>query len=659
MIAVLDVLSFLVIALTAGYLLKVTLSDMLPFVWCAIVLVLYVLAFGRGLNLIDILLPACAVGLLAYVFLRFKKKEGISGADASSYGPLIGDIRSYLTENVTSAGVITYLILCIVIPLAQHTRIVTWWDDINYWASDLKSLYFFNGFAAKYANVSPHFGDYPPGVQLAKWFTVHMNKSGFDEGLAFTGYYLFNLSFIMPLFKNIRGRAAVVSPLLALASWGFAGIGDVFGYGGFCADLSMAFLFGSILISVVDATAPGMIRSSLYMAVLVISKSTGAFWVAFALIVLIVYRLLEHKSSSKKEVLRIFSVAILPVITGASWMVFCLINRRVTQTTSTAVAYLTTDKYGLSPYKNEFAAAFIKAFFTQPVHMDRTWIDLPPAAVFVLITVLLILLRKFGYLSGREGTFVFIALPVMGILYYAVIFVAHLTIFATETQYLEPEGMIASIERYGAPFVIGCFLFMAYLWLMKGPASLRVKVFLLAVLMLTNIPAAYNGLLGYRTDVKQEKALRANYIDPDSDSFLKTVAETFGLRRSDNYAGTIVSEFEYEKETETAPTALIELKNGTRVCRVRDGAFYWVSDAYTAYEASPVSVISLSFDLKDANTEFFANAVSSTHASYVYVDRQPYDDIFLDTMTDGGKFSYGELYRISYENGQMILYGID
>ena len=618
MIAILLILSFLVTVITAGYLLKETLSDMLPFVWCILIAVLYLLAFGRLLNLIDVILPLCAIALLVLIIRRGR-----------------GEMRSftqYMRENLLSAGFITYLILCVSIPILLSSRIVTWWDDINYWASDLKSLYHMGGFAAKYANVSSAFGDYPPGVQLAKWFTVHMDKRGFKESLAFAGYYLFNLSFIMPLFKRIKGVKVCLSPVFAIAAWAFAGIGDIYFYSGFCADVAMAFLFGSILIETVGEDKPLSVlcvfKTSLLMGVLVIAKSTGMIWAFFALIIWIGYNLSNMTHVTKKDVLRTFSVIIGPALFGISWMGFCLLHRRVTQTTSTMVTYLTTDKYGLSPYKNEFGQAFVKAFFTEPVHVNHTWIDLPPAFMFALICLALILLRCFGILKGRAGTYVCIALPVMGLVYYVLIYIAHLTIFATETQYLDAEGMIASIERYGAPYVIGCMLFIAWMWMNRTETDLRIRVLLLSVLLLTNVPEAFNGLIGYRTSVDEARKAREAFIDDLSREFLNVLTD--------------------EDLMAMHPA-------GTRVCRVRDGAYYRVSDAYVAYEASPVSVISVSYDVSDMNAEFFTQAVSETHASYVYVDWQPYEDTFLNDMVKDGIFEYGKMYRILYEEGQMKL----
>ena len=604
------------------------------------------------------------------------------------------------------AGMVAYLTLMLVLPLALNTRIVTWWDDVNFWASDLKALYYLGGFARKYANVSPQFGDYPPAVQLAKWYVVHMDRHAFRENLAFAGYHLFNLSFLMPLFGRLRGKNALWGIPLAFAAWAFAGIAEIFGYAGFCADLSMAYLFGSVLIEAIsaarihergfaerdakldpddnrDAKSPDdshddgpdddkaevsheefhLAKVALYLSVLSLCKSTGYIWALLGGIIWLVAEILNRTRVTKKHMVRLLATLFVPLLSCGSWMAFCLVNHRVAQTTSTMVTYVTSDAYGLSAYSREFASAFIRAFFTQPLHVDRTWIDLPPAFMFVLIIAVLILFRTNGFIKGKSGTFLCVALPVSGLIYYVLIFIAHLTMFATETQYLEPEGMIASIERYGAPYVLGCLLLISHVWLKHDDAPARMRIFVICVLALTNLPAAFDGLIGYRKGVKDAGELRNAFIEDDSRSFLDVLeASGFGPREIP--------------------------KGGVRICRVRDGAYYRVQDAYVAYEASPASVLAPSVQLKDADAAFFVKMVNDTHAEYLYVDEQPGSYDYLDEMVaepettadddpdgngsgdtllnDGNAneagagaerpgFKYETVYGITYEDGQMKL----
>ena len=50
-------------------------------------------------------------------------------------------------------------------------------------------MYALDGFAAKYTNSASDFGDYPQGIQLRKWWFVHLKPARFSAGLMFAGYY--------------------------------------------------------------------------------------------------------------------------------------------------------------------------------------------------------------------------------------------------------------------------------------------------------------------------------------------------------------------------------------------------------------------------------------------------------------------------------------
>jgi len=611
------------IAFAAGYLFKAGLSDMLPFVWCGLILLLYVLSFGRLLNSIDILLPAIAVSLVLVIIFCKDKLEFLQ----------------YVIDNIVAAPFATYCVLGIAIPMCVSSKIVTWWDDINYWASDLKSIYYLNGFASKYANVSPAFGDYPPGIQLAKWFVLHFDKHDFREELAFVGFYLFNMALLMPLLGKLKGKIGVALSLpLAIIVWMLPGIAEIYGYYGFCADLAMALLYGNILIATVDmddnrSKGFDLARVGLYLSVLVIAKSTGAIWALFGIIIWVGYRTLCADSSIPviKRLLSRIVIAVPPLVVGGSWMLFCLMRRRVTQTTSTMVTYITTDKYGLSEYTGQFASAFAKAFMLEPLHVKRGILNPSPALMIVLIVVALIVLLKKEYLLGRQGRYLAIVVPILGVIYYVFIFICHITIFGTETQYLESSAMIASIERYGAPFMLGVLILIIWLWMQKideqniRSVMLHVGVLCVSVILLGSLKSSYDGLVGYRQSLDEEKAIREGFMDEEATAF---VDATYSL-----------------------PIGC------GRVCRLHDGGYYRVADTYIGYEVSPVSVLNISFDLGSVDLGTLISAINQTHATYLYVDEQSVSsDNILNECVSEGDLEYRKLYIISYEDGGMVLY---
>ena len=64
---------------------------------------------------------------------------------------LARQMREILKDPSAIAG----LILLVLVVIGVSGKIVTWWDDYNFWATDVKSIFYRNGFANKYANAAP------------------------------------------------------------------------------------------------------------------------------------------------------------------------------------------------------------------------------------------------------------------------------------------------------------------------------------------------------------------------------------------------------------------------------------------------------------------------------------------------------------------------
>ena len=630
--AVLICVSFL------AYFFRVSLAEILPVFVCMLTLVLYVLAMLHHLSWIDGI-EALAVIVFAIWFAGRTKENK----------------RDYLEtclKNMTHPSFLTAVFLLLVIAVCTSGKVVTWWDDINFWATDVKALYYLDGFAGKYGNAASEFGDYPPGAQLIKWWFLHLDPRAFSEGLAFVGYYTMNMVFLFPLLRRLKGRNVFVLILMSAALWLFPSIAEIYGYDGFCADLTMACIYGGFLLAVTDTEEKPELfyygRLALYLSVLVLTKSMGFVWVLFGLVFFVLYRTWTNRETEcdgnssihSRQKWWSVSVAVLPIITGSSWMLFCLLMRRMARTTSTAVKYLTTDEYGISGYRLEFARAFVKAFVSSPLHKEKSWlIDFTPLGLYLFIALLVILFIKAHVLPARTGRIVLWFGMLSGALYYAVIFVAHITIFATETQYLEASGMISSIERYGAPFTVGTLIFLAGVWIDGGerfferpslPGVVQKYGTYLCLILFVALTACYrigyDGLVGYRNVTADRLNERASMIEEDEEQFLDVIR-------------------------------VLGTKNGTRVCYIRRGGTpRWVNNSYLAYEASPVSVIYKSVNLADAPTDWMVEEIRSSHASYLYVEETDADaGTVFDAITQQGKFSCGVLYIITDDGTGMQL----
>ncbi len=266
----------------AGY-FKVRLVEAMPVFVCMLVLVLYGLAMLRHLSWIDWIAGVTVVLSAVWIVSRKKEKRGA--------------VCRLCLEKIADPSFVAAAALLLVVTVCVSGKAVSWWDDINFWATDVRSLYYLDGFAQKYGNVAPEFGDYPPGAQLIKWWFLHFDPHTFREGLAFAGYYGMNLVFLLPLLRALKGRNVVVMFLLAAALWFFPSIAEVYGYDGFCADLTMACIYGGFLLAVTDkgeqsgrAALFYYGRLALYLGVLVLVKSIGFVWALFGLLFLALYQ---------------------------------------------------------------------------------------------------------------------------------------------------------------------------------------------------------------------------------------------------------------------------------------------------------------------------------------------------------------------------------
>ena len=635
---------------------RVSLVEAAPVFVCGLVLVLYGLAVLHHLSWIDGA-AGIVIGLFA-VWLVSRRRD-----ERKEFG-------RGCWNNMTQPSFIVAVLLIAVIVLCTTGKVVTWWDDINFWAADVKSLYYLDGFAGKYGNVAPEFGDYPPGGQLIKWWFLHFDPHVFREGLAFAGYYVMNMAFLLPLLRKLKGRNLPVMILAAAALWFFPSIAEVYGYDGFCADLTMACIYGGFLLAVTDREKKSDFfyygRLALYLSVLVIVKSIGFVWALFGLVFLVLYqrslsgsertdqkdgdasvRVKRRQGGNGKDARQgtaglkeLVLVAALPVLTGGSWMMFCLFMRRITKTTTTAVKYITTDEYGLSGYMKEFAAAFLKAFVSSPLHKERSIaIDMTPLGLYLCICLLVILFYKIHILPQKTGRIVLWFCMASGAVFYGIIFLAHITIFATETQYLEASGMISSIERYGAPFTIGTLLFLAGIWLHYGDRFFEKDMipgffrkygtylsFILFVALTAGYEVGYHGLVGYREEVDTKLQERAEMIGEDEAQFLKALQ-------------------------------ILGTDSSARVCYIRRGdAPRWVNNSYVGYEASPVCVVYQSVNLDDVPTDWMVQEIRAAHAGYLYAEETDADaGAVFDGITESEDFSCKILYRIEDTGMEMKL----
>lgn len=601
-----QILFFLILILAIAGRFRISFAEAIPIGTALLVMLLYILAFFRALSASDyIAIAAFAVAVVCYVRMPVLKRREVVG---------------FVRQEILDPATITAIAMTAIITICVRAKVVNWWDDYNFWATDVKSLFYLDGFAGKYANVAPEFGDYPPGTQLMKWWFLHFSPGEFKEGLMFAGYYFMNLAFLFPFLKFIKKDKPFLVVVGGIVLWLFPAVAEVFWVDGCCADLTMAVVYGAFLVSVLDGREKGRLfyygRQALFLMVLVLCKNTGFIWVAFGLIFDYGYHFFFCRKAQER--LGLLMVTVLPVLTEGSWLLFCLLNRRVAKLTGTAIK-MVTGSMNIPEYQEAMVKAFTEAFISWPLHRGKTIaVDLSPLALFILLLAFVVLLRKLQIIDQRKAGYLGGFLAVSGVIFYMFNLISHLTIFAVETQYLEPYGMVSSIERYGAPFMVGGLYLLGYLGMQGSKSSKGVLVCMVFVLLTTDYAAAYRAIWGYQDTREAVLEERNEIVDAEAEIFLEQVG-----------AG--------------------EDESIGRVLYLRDASdVSWVRNTYISFEAAPVSVMYGYLDADSIGAQDVVKAIDDAHADYIYVDKLAGDSQALfGSLLEEEEFEYSCLYQVT------------
>ncbi len=605
-----------------------SMCDVLPVTGAGLILFLYTLGLFGAL---PVIFPVACIFLLVFIF-------AIIRSESKRRKLLLSEIGKRLVSPAT----LTFIVVSAAVTFLTKDQIFSWWDDINFWSSDAKQIFYLNGFPGKYGNVSPEFGDYPPVTSLFKWIFLQLSGDGYKEGLQFSGYYVLSFLMLLPLVKFVeKAGKKLLTVLFTLAVFMIPGIVNGIVFYGTPADITMGLVYGALLCAIWDREGHTNIfyfgRIAVYTSVLFLTKSVGIEWAVFALIF---WFLLYKKDFG------IFKAAVPAALFYGSWLLFCLINRRVAKVTGLGIK-MATGSYAVPANAMDKARYFFLGLWTMPMHADHNiTFDLPIGGMFIVILAALVLLIKKGAFKKGEAKAVSVFFGLTFVVTYGLIFVAHVSLFQSEDQYLDAFAMTNSIARYGAPFILGCMylLIMAALkWAVAGEGSTgKIKagngllgssyfgvvysVIVIFILLTADYTGTAYGLHGYRATVADKAKYNSDMIDEGAAHFLETIDGREELW-------------------------------GHRVLNIRSSSFnHWVHDTYLSKEASPVPVIYETL-MDDDTLQSMTDKIVNSHAQYLYVEPQEREslEVFDSLMKDGKQFSTGHVYKIERINGGVIL----
>ena len=595
---------------------KKNILDVVPVASAGLLMILYVLAFFRGLKYTGVI----AVAVIVYVVARL---IAAGRSDASSFGKEL----CFVGKKLLDPMLVLFVLSVIGVGFATSGHVFTWWDDINFWSSDARQLFFINGFPGKYGNVSPEFGDYPPVTSLAKWLFLQISPGEYKESLQFLGYFALNGVFLLPLLAGIKSfiddldiskvYKACLDVLFFLAVMFLPGVFNGIIFYGTPADITMAIVYGALLLAIFDRSAHGKcfyyMRIALYTAVLLLTKSIGFEWGIFAL----VFYLMIAKREKEMFISAAFGGSAL-----GSWLLFCFMNRRVAKLTGAGIKMATSGTYIAPANTMDKMRYFFEGFWLQPMHADRNLtLDISTGAAVLLIFLGIFLMYYRNILGKNEAKKIALFTLITGLLSYGIVFLAHISIFQTEDQYLDAYAMAISIARYCSPFALGsCYLLLGILFgRLRTKGRKQALTAALICLVLIFITADYSGmrkyLFDYRGSISEDKA----YVDDMVGDSGRVLVEA-------------VDHQEYY---------------GKRILVLRDGhSYYWVHNAYISKAASPVALVYDGFLLEEDTPDTLKQKIRDSHASYIYVeDEEGISSELFSALLPGEEFTPGKVYR--------------
>jgi len=605
-----------------------SLSEVLPYVASGLILVLYVLAICGNMTLI---VPLSVIILLIMMLAAI-----LMGSPGRK------NLFSALKIYYLSGESIVIIAGLIIVGILTSAHVATWWDDINYWATDAKALFYLNAFPGKYGNVAPEFGDYPPAVQIMKWCMAKLHPSEYLEGLSYSGYYIMNVIFALPLLKRLKGKNIGVWVIGFLTVILLPGVcNDVWSHGA-CADVTMGIVYGALLISIADIKGHSAFfyysRIAMYMSVLTLCKSVGFEWLFFAAVFLIVTSFTHTDTYVAEYGAKHRIYAALALMTGmlfqVSWWLFCLTNRRIAKLTSSGV-HLASGGFSLPDNAKDKAGLFLSGLSFYPMHTGYGGVaDMSSLVMLIVIAAVIAALMICKKLTKKEGSLLSLYALITGLITYAVIFIGHISIFAGESQYDTADVMAISISRYAAPYTIGMLMLLLYI-LSDRLDTYRVLIACAVfVLMTTDYGAVAYAFFGYRENRSEDLASGADMVDEKGVVFAATV-------RGD------------------------EELWGHRVLYFRDDTvIHWVKDTYINHEVAPVPVVYVGINPVNMDSIDIAAKISEMHASYIYMEDVAYlegdrsiEEIMQPLMEEGSVFEYNRVYKVSgsLENGLILI----
>lgn len=604
---------------------KVEVFETVPTNLCGICLILHLLAFFNKLYMIDLICVLIMLGLLIGHFL-LKQKRG------KDFGILHLD---GIVDSFNNRTLIVLVVTIVFVCFFMRNRYIAGWDDFKFWAAQVKSLFYQNGYGKPHTNICNYFGDYPMGNLLMEYWFERLGGESFRESLLYIGQMIFSIGFLVPIIKKMPSNIiSVIVSIILLISFGSAF--TRFGIG-LEPDRTMAFAYGAALVSVLNMKSHPdkffyRIQFGLILGVICLQKSIGFLWAIFALIFYLVFFKIDKQKLGVIEARRLklklggVFATIIVVITG-SWNIYCNVYNR-----STYLTQEMANSFGM-PFSDQvqhikdhiyIIPLFLKIIFLKEMNCssfypELKWngLNLSPFA-FILFAYILCFLMSKNNVDGVKTVWRFSV--VVNLLYALILLWSYLFMFYRE---LSPERLAHlqnMTSHYYEPAICGMIM-CVYGVALQNRNSLNIKhwsssnhnFFMIGfiTLLLVNIPMVFvfsfnNNFVKsyYEVPVEQRKKYSAE---------IKDMVEQIKKVDDPNNARVVICQKQSSGSDDTFRFCLLH------------------------YEVSPISTVDY---IGELNMETLSDLIGKNHCGYAYIANSYSDteELFYDFFGDDFKF---------------------
>ena len=438
----------------------------------------------------------------------------------------ISGFRSQFVKSTYAPSTIAFVSLSLISLYKSKDWVLSQWDEFTNWGLVVKAMYEYSALGPA-TPVEMVAEKYPPGIPLFQYFVMDFS-SGWREGLLFWGTHLIVIAIIVSVlakssYKYLSEIALKLFLALAASSVFFNNFDNIY------ADPVLALAFGFLLFVAIQAShldGRWTVVLALTAGFVTMTKATGIYFAAAAILINIVATLFTINLTSGKKLVRAFGPALASLTTvGAIWISwrFYAINF--------GTSIIGTDDTFPTGFNNmtnqeEVVTNYIGAFFD--TYLNPSYSASLSSVYWTIICGLLFLIwaRLNGRKYRRRNIALGITLIVVTAGYFGAILLAYLTEFGPGEA-----ANLASYARYIGTWYQG--VFFAILMLILSEFSFtkyfgqnanseettdslsihrQVSLFLVAFLALVSFSSIMNPIIMLRTDQFKGAQYRAPFV---------------------------------------------------------------------------------------------------------------------------------------------------